>query len=107
LDKLDLTKIELIIIDGYVYLDDLGKPGLGARLYEKLGNRIPVVGVAKTSFADNLKNVREVLRGESAKPLFVSAIGIDLDEAAQHIKHMHGSYRIPALLKRLDLITKK
>ena len=107
LTKLDPAAIELIIIDGFVVLDDSGKTGLGAHLYENLQRRIPVIGVAKTSFAGNLKNVREVFRGQSAKPLFVSSIGIDLEEAAVKIGSMHGSYRIPTLLKKLDQLTKK
>src|SRR4051794_37806928 len=41
----------LIIIDGYVWLDAASKPGLGAYLYEALGKKIPIIGVAKTAFA--------------------------------------------------------
>ena len=36
ISKLDLTKIDFIIIDGFVYLDDNRKFGLGAYLYEKI-----------------------------------------------------------------------
>ncbi len=39
------------VIDGYVWLDDQGKKGLGARLYDALDAQIPVIGVAKTLFA--------------------------------------------------------
>lgn len=107
LDKLKLKEIELIIVDGYVFLDDSGKPGLGAHLHDRLKKQIPVIGVAKTSFGEDMKNIREVCRGESTKPLFISSIGIGVDEAAEHVKNMFGSYRIPALLKRLDQLTKK
>jgi len=102
LEKIDHSTVDLIIIDGYVVLDDTGKFGLGGHLYESLNGRIPIVGVAKTNFATNHLHVRPVVRGESIKPLFVTAIGIDLDEAAQKVKNMHGEYRIPTLLKEVD-----
>jgi deoxyribonuclease V len=107
LSKIELNTFEIVIVDGYVYLDDLEKPGLGAHLFEKLNRKIPVVGIAKTSFTGNVKNIREVFRGESTKPLYVSAIGINVDEIASHVKNMYGNYRIPSLLKRLDQLTKK
>jgi deoxyinosine 3'endonuclease (endonuclease V) len=107
LNKIDLRSINLIIVDGYVFLDDAGYPGLGAHLFELLEKKIPVVGIAKTNFANNVKNVREVLRGESSKPLYVSAIGVDVDEVAGNVKTMQGDYRIPTLLKKLDQLTKR
>lgn len=107
LNKLDLTSVELIIVDGYVYLDDSGKPGLGAHLYDRLKGKIPVIGVAKTAFTDNVIHVREILRGESLNPLYISSIGIPLEEAAECIKTMHGNYRVPTVLKRLDQLTKR
>jgi hypothetical protein len=33
----DVTRIELLVIDGYVDLDPHGRPGLGARLHAELG----------------------------------------------------------------------
>lgn len=106
LQQVDLDKIEVIIIDGYVVLDDAGTPGLGGHLYEQLKQRIPVIGVAKTRFANNRIHVAEVLRGESKNPLFITAAGIDLTVAAQYIKDMYGEYRMPALLKELDSLTR-
>ncbi len=98
----DREAIDLIIVDSYVVLNDDGKPGLGAYLYEALNKEIPVIGVAKKNFLSNTKNVREVLRGESQKPLYVSSMGIDIDEAAEKIKHMKGEYRLPEMLKLVD-----
>jgi deoxyribonuclease V len=106
LNKLNLASIELIVIDGYVFLDDSGKPGLGAHLYKRLQNKIPVIGVAKSSYAGNSKYI-PILRGESKQPLFVSAIGIDVLEASTFIQNMAGKYRIPDLLKKLDQLTKR
>jgi deoxyribonuclease V len=103
----EIDKIDLIIIDGYVFLDDDNKFGLGAYLYEALGRNIPIVGIAKRNFINNKKNVVEVLRGESKNPIFVTAIGIDLIETTKKVKNMHGIYRIPDLLKLLDRMTKE
>ncbi|WP_394833006.1 endonuclease V [Pendulispora rubella] len=91
----------LVIVDGYVWLDTAGRPGLGAHLHEALGGRVAVVGAAKTAFRGETGAVL-VLRGESAKPLLVSAAGIPLDEAADGVRRMAGEHRIPTLLKRVD-----
>ena len=94
--------IDLVVIDGYVWLGDERHPGLGGHLYEALGRTTPVVGVAKTCFRSATLAVA-VRRGEEAKrPLFVTAAGIPVEEAARHVEGMHGSYRVPTLLKRVD-----
>lgn len=102
LKQLDLAIIGAIIIDGFVVLDDAGKPGLGAHLFAALGEKIPVVGVAKTGFKNNTKRVVEVYRGTSKRPLFVTASGMELQKAGAHIQQMHGPHRIPTLLKAVD-----
>jgi len=95
---------QVVIVDGYVWLGD-EKPGLGAHLYEALGEQVAVIGVAKTKFA-GAEPVEQVLRGRSRTPLYVSAAGMDLATAASHIQAMHGSYRIPTLLKRVDQLSR-
>lgn len=106
LNQLALTETDTIVIDGYVVLNDQGKLGLGGRLYELLNPKIPVIGVAKTHFAGNDLLTRAVFRGKSEKPLYVSAVGINLDDAAACIQKMAGPYRIPAMLKLLDQVSK-
>jgi len=107
LNQIDLKKVEAIIVDGFVYLDDEKKFGLGGYLYEKLNKEIPIIGVAKTNFATIEKHKKPLFRGESKKPLFITAIGIELEEAVQKIERMDGEYRIPTLLKELDRLTKE
>jgi exodeoxyribonuclease-5/deoxyribonuclease V len=107
ISRIDLTDVELIIVDGFVFLDDEQKYGLGAYLYNALTNNIPVIGVAKTNFATIKKKKRILLRGKSDRPLFITSIGIDVDEAVEKIKSMDGEYRIPTLLKELDKLTKE
>ncbi len=99
--------MEAIIIDGHIYVDNDRKYGLGGHLYEALDKKIPIIGMAKTSFQSNTETVVEILRGESKNPLFVSAIGLKKEVAANHIKNMFGDYRLPYLLKLMDQITKE
>ncbi len=107
LKKTPMETVETIIVDGFVYLDDEYKFGLGAHLYAALNSKIPIIGVAKTNFASIEKNKVALIRGKSERPLFVTAVGIDLTKAAELIKHMKGEYRIPTLLKNLDTLTKE
>ncbi len=98
---------ECIVIDGYVFLDDEDKPGLGKHLFQNLNEKIPVIGVAKTHFATLNRNLKLVFRGKSRRPLYITTIGIDPDYAASMIQEMSGNFRIPDLLKILDGITRK
>lgn len=100
LDKVE-EPIDLVIVDGYVHLDEAGSPGMGAYLHEALGGRVPVVGVAKNRFRTATTAV-EILRGTSARPLYVSAAGIEPEAAAAKVRSMHGRFRFPDMLKRVD-----
>lgn len=91
--------LETIVVDGYVWLQDEQSPGLGGHLHAAL--KLPVIGVAKTQYL-GATAARAVLRGNSGKPLYVTAAGIDLEEAARNIQSMHGAFRVPTLLKRVD-----
>jgi deoxyribonuclease V len=107
LNQIDLKKVEAIVVDGFVYLDDEKKYGLGGHLYEKLNQEIPIIGVAKTNFASIEKDKRSLFRGDSLKPLYVTAIGIELDDAFQKVESMAGEFRMPTLLKEMDRLTKE
>jgi exodeoxyribonuclease-5/deoxyribonuclease V len=107
LAKINTENLQAIIVDGYVFLDDEKKPGLGARLYDAINRQYPVIGVAKSNFATVDKLKIPVHRGDSKNPLFVTAIGTDAETAALYVKNMSGQYRIPSLLKELDKLTKQ
>ncbi|MCD0470896.1 endonuclease V [Flavobacterium sp. JAS] len=107
LNKMDLTNLEVIIVDGFVYLDDEKKYGLGGHLYEKLNKKTPIIGVAKTNFASIEKDKKSLIRGESVKPLYVTAIGIELEDAFQKVESMAGEFRMPTLLREMDRLTKE
>lgn len=95
--------LELIIIDANAWLSD-EKMGLGGILYESLQKSVPVIGVSKTKYTGETAKIVPVYRGDSQNPLYVSAIGINTEEAVQLIKDMSGPYRIPTLIKLADTI---
>lgn len=94
--------LDVIVIDGYVWLGR-NRAGLGARLQEVVGT--PVIGVAKTAFEG--ASPLEVMRGGSAKPLYVTSVGIQSTTAAGCVARMHGTHRIPTLLKRVDQLCRQ
>lgn len=107
LEKIQLKPNDIIIVDGYVTLNDEGKIGLGGYLFETLSRKFPVVGIAKNGFSSPDSKRREVFRGESKTPLFLTSIGIDVDEVQKKVEKMHGNFRFPTLLKRLDQLTRE
>ena len=90
-----------VVVDGYVTLDEHGTPGLGGHLHAALGERVAVIGVAKTSFRGS-GFATPVLRGTSARPLWVTAMGTAVEPAARRVAAMHGEHRIPTLLGLVD-----
>lgn len=92
--------LEVIVVDGYVFLDSHLKPGLGAHLHAALEGRVPVVGIAKTAFQG--APALPVLRARSTRALFVSSVGCDAQDAADRVRAMHGAHRIPTLLRAVD-----
>ncbi len=99
------TKPSLLLVDGFAWLG-AGKRGLGAYLYEALGCQTPVVGVAKNPYR-TAHEATEVLHGESKSPLYVTAAGMANADAAAGVERMHGPYRIPTMLKRVDRLCRE
>ena len=95
---------EILVIDGYVWLGQ-GRKGLGAHLYDRRRMRGAVIGIAKTAFV-GAEPVREVVRGRSRRPLYVSAAGMDLEEACSHVKEMFGEFRIPWAMSEVDRLAR-
>lgn len=106
LNQIKLNDNDIIIVDGFVYLNDDMKLGLGGHLYNAIGATNPIIGVGKSNFATLDKLKRQVLRGKSKKPIYVTAIGFDLEEATNKIQDMYGEFRMPYLLSQLDQMTK-
>lgn len=103
MEVLQLTDLDFdtIVIDGYVHLRTGSGKGLGASLFELLPYSPAVVGIAKNPLriADRFLAIR---RGKSKKPLFISAIGWQKEQAARSIFNMHGPHRIPSLIRAAD-----
>jgi deoxyribonuclease V len=105
--------IETVLVDGYVWLNR-SRMGLGAHLHSALEDKIPVIGVAKSAWSgqpdqqanDRGRRVLAVMRGMSKRPLFVTSVGIDVALAADHIREMHGPFRIPTLLAAVDRLVR-
>lgn len=99
---------EVAVVDGYVWLSSARRPGLGAYLYEALGRRVPVVGIAKTAFvgARSCDAVAQVRRGNSRQPLFVTAAGMELDAAERSVRRMAGKHRIPEMMRIADRLSR-
>jgi deoxyribonuclease V len=98
-----LTAMTLLVIDGYADLDPDGRPGLGARARDEFG--VPVIGVAKSVFGTATHAIA-VLRGTSARPLYVTAAGMPGADAACLVRHMAGRHRIPDALRRADTLAR-
>lgn len=92
---------EVIVIDAYVFLEGDRRPGLGWYLYEALNRKVTVVGVAKKPFP-GIPETFALYRGDSSKPLYVTAAGVGTEEAKRWIAGMSGRHRIPTLLKLAD-----
>jgi len=98
-----LSGLRLLVIDGYADLDPDGRPGLGARAREEFG--VPVIGVAKTPFRTATHAIA-VLRGTSARPLYVTASGMARADAAGLVRQMAGRHRLPDALRRADILAR-
>jgi len=95
--------LRLLVVDGYCDLDPAGRPGLGRHVHAATG--VPVIGVAKTSF-HTARHAVEVRRGTATRPLFVTACGLPLSEAAGIVASMAGRYRLPDALRRVDALAR-
>lgn len=100
------SDVKVIVIDGYVTLGEARNPGLGMKLWGHFEEKIPVIGVAKSQFMGTPKEA-EVFRGNSSRPLFVTAIGIDIKSAKEHIVGMAGNYRIPDVIRSVDRLSRE
>lgn len=105
----------------------MNRPAVGARLYESLNGRIPIIGVGKATNKgkaraenewaqrigpDGISTVLQhdgtelilapLFRSSSSHPLNVSASGISLSEAVALVKSMSGEFRVPGVLHQAE-----
>lgn len=98
------TEVRIFVVDGYVWLGP-EEAGLGAHLYDALDGRAAVVGVAKRAYRGSAYAVA-VQRGGSRRPLYVTAVGIEIEAAADGVRRMAGAHRIPTLLAQADRLAR-
>jgi deoxyribonuclease V len=96
--------LECVIVDGYATFGP-DRPALGQYLFDRLGGKVAVVGVAKRKFHPAQGDIA-VVRGSSRRPLYITSIGIPVETAAQAVARMHGRNRIPTLLKLADRLSR-
>jgi deoxyribonuclease V len=99
----NVDDLRLLVVDGYVDLDALGRPGMGAHAHGVFG--VPVIGVAKTAFP-TATHALQVLRGKSTRPLFITAAGMPVDAAADLVRNMAGRFRMPDVMRRADALAR-
>ena len=97
-------QLDVVIIDGYVMLGD-DRPGMGHLLWEYLDGQTAVIGVANSQFTG--AHPVTIIRGQSRRPLYITAIGMNQNVAAENITLMAGSFRIPDLLRQADSLAKE
>jgi deoxyribonuclease V len=97
------SRLDLLVVDGYVDLDPHGRPGLGAHAHNEFA--VPVIGVAKTAFRSATHAV-EIRRGSAQRPLYVTAVGVPIHEAADLVRTMSGPFRMPDALRRVDILSR-
>ena len=114
LEKINMDNVTSIVVDGFVWVvNDKGErvPGLGKRLQdavlEKYDRHISVIGIAKNPYHTHIPNCKEILRGKSEKPLYITCTEDYFTEHySEEIKLMFGEYRIPDIIKSIDTKTK-
>lgn len=105
IDKIN-DPFDVIIIDGYVYLDGQDKAGLGKYLYDQLIIKKPIIGIAKTNFY-GIPSEYKIYRGTSKHPLYVTCINISIDTAKTWVQKLQGQYRIPDIVKKTDILSRE
>lgn len=98
-------KISLLYIDANVWLGK-DKKGLGKLLHDALNQTIPVIGISKSCYNKDTELIKPVIRPSSTKPLYVSTIGIALDDACDMVSSMVGAYRLPKMIKLADTMSR-
>ena len=93
-----------VIVDGYATFGP-DRPALGGYLFDRLGGKVAVVGVAKRKFHPAQGEIA-VVRGSSRRPLYITSVGLPVETAAQAVAKMHGRHRIPTLLKLADRLSR-
>jgi hypothetical protein len=82
-------------------------PGRTARAWSApvRRDRRPRHRVAKTAFR-TASHAIPVRRGEATRPLYITAAGLEVEEAATLVADMAGTFRLPDALRRVDALSR-
>jgi deoxyinosine 3'endonuclease (endonuclease V) len=95
-----LDNIRIIFVDCSCQIPT--GPSMGEKLYDALGGKYRVIGVAKTLYLGSTSTA--ITRGTSKRPLYVSeAATNDFSSAAELVLGLAGPHRLPTILKMADL----
>lgn len=100
------SDVQVAVVRGYVWLDGTKQPGVGAHLYQALGESVSVMGVAKERCDEGQPDALEVARGGRSSPLFVTSAGFPPPVVGKLVKAMHGRGRIPWALARAAALSR-
>ena len=114
LEKINVDNVSSMVVDGFCWVvNDKGErvPGLGKRLQdavlEKYEHHISVIGIAKNPYHTAIPNCKEITRGSSVKPLYITCTeDFFTEHYAEEIKLMYGEYRMPEIIKSIDTKTR-
>lgn len=96
---------DLIALDGFASFDS-PHVSLGEHLYKLLESRTPVIGIAKSFNRLAIGKAQKLFRGESNSPVYITAMGLDVEMASEYVRLLHGPFRIPSVIKDTDQLSK-
>jgi deoxyribonuclease V len=76
-----------------------------AHVHMQIG--LPVIGVAKTAFRTATHAVTIHRGNDAIRPLFITAVGLPVDQAAALVTAMAGPHRIPDALRHVDTLARQ
>ena len=100
IEDIDMSDVSCLITDSYVEFSE-EHLGLGKHLYNALDKKYPVIGIAKNKYKEENISI-ECYRGNSSKPLYITAIDVSNQEACNIVQKMDGKYRLPEMVKAVD-----
>lgn len=96
---------DVLVIDGYVFLDGISKAGLGKYLYDNLLIRKPIIGIAKNQFKDVSEDYA-VWRSTSKHPLYVTSVDFHIMDAKSIVQNLKGLHRLPDIIRKVDFLSR-
>ena len=112
---IDMSCVTSIIVYGFSWISDENGnqiAGFGKKVQNevlrKYRHNISVIGISKSAPQFEIPSCREVLRGGSMSPLYITCTETEFTtHYAFHVKQMYGEKRMPDILKNVILKSHK